>query len=459
MKKIVFVMLLLSIILLWYQWMMYAEDRDETDEEKPLLVVNIVERENRMDVEQKISHLTSGEYQLILPKGAEKFSCSILDDASCDIDGDTLTVDESHDDVSLSFQLPKDDVDLLYFIDPIILLKDINADVKLTLSSRFIEDGGWVGSKSPFFSEQLTNINYVEWEFHSSEPVVLAKINHDYVFNREIGQVQLYSTAPIDIEDFSFIEPFKEEPHLMLISSQNEQLTERGISVIHHLEKRKIAHSLFKSHLLTFKQSDEKPLIDAIASYFYNIEVNEQLQQITNALSNGLNETEKETWFELLLGWEDKTTDLITVLDRTLQKATGLNTFFFSHYVNQESISPIYGFDDRPIIINGETEEVEWKNIIYQNDHYIPIAGLADLLGFNMLGLNEGNEIFIEFEANRYRFFTEGELFIINEENYRLQENAIVKINGEVYIKTMLASDIFPVHMILSEDSLEINIE
>src|SRR5690625_4341303 len=135
MKKIIFVMLLLSTILLWYQWMMYAEDRIETDEEKSLIVLNVVEKENNIEFEQEISNLSPGTYDLIVPEEVSNISCYYLEDAECQVDGDILTVEEPHNNVLFSYQIQKEDVDLLYLINPLIQFEGVASDVKLTISS------------------------------------------------------------------------------------------------------------------------------------------------------------------------------------------------------------------------------------------------------------------------------------------------------------------------------------
>ncbi|MGM8214359.1 hypothetical protein ACLIA0_02185 [Bacillaceae bacterium W0354] len=461
MKRLVFAMILLSTILLLYQWMMFAEQKENTTtKDKPIVVANLVEKHEEIDVNVKVSNLSGDNYEMHIPTIARSLICEDINGEPCSIKDDTLTIHDINT-INFSYQLPKSEGELIFYTDWLVTFNQIE-DINITVSISGLKNDNehWVSIKKPIFTEDLSNITYSEWEFDLDKPIVIAKLPNDYRTTSNYGNIQIYSSIPVDINDLSFMEPFKDKHHLIIISPNHAEVYEQGLTVINHIEKRKMASALLSSHLLTrtIVNQENEILLDVVNSYYYAFEKDKDIQKMVDQLHRALDENEKQAWFDELMKWNQRHVDLVSMLDQTLQNVLNINTFFFSNNLSSDEIIPVFGFDHRVVKLNDQPQDISWKNIIYQDDLYIPIAGLAELTGLSIIGFNDGQELFIEFKSNRYRFFLNDGLFIVNEENYHTKDNAIINIAGEIYIHIPLATEIFPFEISVHEKYLNIEL-
>ena len=280
------------------------------------------------------------------------------------------------------------------------------------------------------------------------------KLPNEYSVSEAYNKIKIYSQKPIQIQDESIFHRFNNDEHIAL-SFHLKEHRKTSLRYCNTTIRRKTIGSQFilLSHLQNYSVVNEQNahLLNVLAAYFYGIGKHDH-DALETILEHSLNNQMKENWHTKLLQWKNDEVLLEEMLDQTLTESLGIKSQLLSNDINEnQSLTPLYKYDNRKIYLNGELVKSNWKGIIFRGDHYLPIAGLANLVGLNLIGLNDGNEILIDYQSNRYRFFLNDSIFIVNEDHYHTREYALFKTDGEVYILSDLVSEIFPFKLLTTK--------
>lgn len=458
MRQIIGMMVALSIILLLYQWTMFVQSDENNRSVDQLINIDITENKDTLfvDVHYNMT-LKKGTYNLQIPKDVDSLNCS--DEEICFID-DQLHILKDTNTIKYTYELPKKEAEIEVYSDWLVkLLAEGNRQIHLTISGFNDDDSFWVTMKDPTYIENLSNITYYEWKFDNHSSVPLVKLPNEYSVSEAYNKIKIYSQKPIQIQDESIFHRFNNDEHIIIVSPKGTPLRHHYVTVIQQFDEKQLEVSLFISHLQNYSVVNEQNahLLNVLAAYFYGIGKHDH-DALETILEHSLNNQMKENWHTKLLQWKNDEVLLEEMLDQTLTESLGIKSQLFSNDINEnQSLTPLYKYDNRKIYLNGELVESNWKGIIFRGDHYLPIAGLANLVGLNLIGLNDGNEILIDYQSNRYRFFLNDSIFIVNEDYYHTREYALFKIDGEVYILSDLVSEIFPFELSLTNEAIKIN--
>ncbi|PKR78515.1 hypothetical protein CEY16_01805 [Halalkalibacillus sediminis] len=457
-------MILVTIILGTYQWTEWSESESSIEDSTPLMKVDLREHNEYISVEQTFTQGLNGEFEVEVPANASDFLCTKSDGEDCAVSENSIQV-VPDDSLTFSFQLPIEELgDELLFVKDwwVRLAKDgepVGFESHIQMTGLKQKESKWLMSRSPEYVNQLETINYYEWNFNKHEPLNLMKVSNLYSSYEDVGPLQVHSTIPVKIsplKEVMDIVPF-ETPFLLVISPSEKSISQPGMASIPSLEKRKVASAMLDNHLLSTSSDMDRRTMNVLSQYFYlNEPKNEHEAAMVRELKKVVSESEKSQWLEEMsaMQWTDE--NISRKMDRMLSNIFNVETEFFTLNKDAEEPVPFYGKDNRSIRLDGKAQEVEWDSIIYRESSYIPIAGLSELLDFRIVGLSEGDELFINYNSDRYRFFLDQDVFIVNEESYGVEEDLLVQIGKEVYIKSERVADILSFDLTLRDQWLNI---
>ncbi|AIE59535.1 stalk domain-containing protein [Bacillus methanolicus] len=465
-----FIFMILSAAIggmLFWQWKAYTEKHEATGRLQTEPVHQQITLEsvaNELKISQTITGLIDGkEYRVSIPKNVSTWKCLKADGTPC------ISKDQLHDtfkaedgkivfSYSISFN---NHLSSLFFNEWTISLRDVSTySTKLEIIDYARRGGSWAAGLPLKGYKQLDFIDYFVFEgkrknfslYWQKKPLYqatnLSQINF-FVESKE--------SEPVNLSSLKFVSDF---PYLTVVLTDSYPETDgNGIIVVKKNIKqdilvRKVFDYYFRAKF-SKSEIEEKWLADVLAAYFTkqksrSTKGEKIIQELTTKLSD---QELKEFMSSVIL---EKSALSAKVLDEQLSKQKGLKTQFFTLNKNETaSFVPLSFFDSRKVYINGE--EKKGIEILYQNKKRLfPLIEVLNGLGYEVkyrtgektLLLNKGN--------NRYRFYTNRNIFVFNKEDYGLLENPFLLINGKIYIEEKWLRPLFKIN--IKENDFQIDI-
>ncbi|GEL75991.1 hypothetical protein [Tenuibacillus multivorans] len=457
-------MIIVSIVLGAYQWLDYQSSQvDHQQQQQPTINIELKENESQLSVQVLIEHLPSDTYTINQPEHAKHFTCNLSEGQVCLEDENQLKLEQKQV-VILSYHLPLQNEEINYFLSwlPEVYDKDglIKTPVKTTLTSPSGVNSHWFTHQQPTFSETLDHIRYQEWTFQSDTDIPLVNIKGQYDSYSLNDRVNLVSSIPIKLQPFNDLlnRGFQDVRQIFIVSPKLDPLKLESLSVLNSSEKRHIVSSLLTSKLLSLTDEKEESglLLDVVNAYFFTTDLQTSKgKQMLESLRQSVTGNKKDEWLDELLNLDQSDNHLANILEQSLLPLD-IHTNFFTLNHSKEKFTPFYGMDQRIITLNQKPVDQEWQGIIYEKQSYLPLESLIEITGMTLTKTND-EELLVHDGTNRFRFYPERDLYIINEANYQIDEQLLVDINNKLYINTSLASQIFPFSIDVGQNNININ--
>ncbi len=455
----------ISVLLAFYHWSALDETTSEANQTQDDRI-RVMEHETSLSVTHSMYDIPTSTYEVNFPEEAEQRNC-YLNDEPCKVTDGKVEMEE-RGNLEFTYLYPKkEDNEALFYIDRLgVELQSeegtLERNFRVSMASEKNFSNTWASFNPPILESERENINYFEWTFESFEPLVLLQIEELYAHYNHIDGLNIYSTIPIDQQLFEDSKsPFLEsQNHLFVIDPDKSETVQENFSLLNTMEKRKIASHLLQSHIISEHQFEESNrwMLDILSDVIFLTEQvnNEQVNAVKNHLLDGLEEHEKGQLIELLYTYDYSNPNMVESMDEILSVLKGYQTSFFSINNNSKSSVPLYGLDQREVEIGEENKRSEWNQVIYRDNSYLPLAEVVDDFDMNLVALNAGNELFIEFEGKRYRFYPNRDMYLIDEERHGLQNNMLVNLNEQIFIESESFSNIFPFEITTSSEKVTI---
>ncbi|MBS4207740.1 hypothetical protein [Bacillus sp. FJAT-50079] len=463
-KILSMIVILVSLIgsLLFFQWKGYSTALDDQEPIHLKQTIKINHQPKMFKIEHSISRLPADEILTIeLPAKAENVTWSTEKQSSSQFEEKTIVGDGS--DIRLVYSIPAPETPKSF------LFNDWGAQIQshpVTLTALQINEavwrtGNWVAPAKLIGHKQMNYLDYYIFEINGEipalywqqEPLEITYEDDQFVlYGRNDLQLALTSSPPKammnQVGDLEPLHIIYTDIHKETDMGQLKIINSEG--ALRAIQAEKWNQTILQ--LFAFPEA-EKWLVHVIVSQLLNHPIGpEKAQQMYVEMNEKLTEKEREQWLERLLSHGKQEMDSGS-LDHYLPAEKGLDIQFFSANSNiDKPLVPLFYFDKRKIIINGEKSSD--AHIIYQEGKtYITMKPLLSALGYEIEQVAE-NEVIAKKGSIHYQFYPNKRLFQLNQHQYGVENQPVISIFNQNYIDYALIMTFF--HLNISEGETEI---
>ncbi|MFD2682947.1 hypothetical protein [Bacillus seohaeanensis] len=467
MKRIFFSLFFACVLgiagLLFFQWKGYTSSNQAEKYIRSDQQFSILHKGSTFYFEGTItlSSVSQGKYHISWPHEAKDFSCKDVNDENC------LTKENG----SFHILAPKGTtspytITLSYTIDksagtnslllsnwyPIIQAVTVES-TSIQLTEQSILDGTWISGFQSSYNKKMEFVDY--YVFKGNDGPV------DLLWTRESLQKKVYPHFSVyskeEYNSFDKLEIAKELTNnqyvTIICSKSTPSFVSKRLIIINdcgsNIEKTQqlLNEGLIgQSFLLPVGQ---KGLMETMTSIVLERPVGgEKSQFMYKELVEGLT-SEQFTVFQGYL--RNPTMNVLNVseLDEIIRDITGYKTTFFTDNMKGEKLYPLLLKDSKELIVNNE--EIQGLSIlIYKQKQLVPFALTLESLGLPLEKITSDAYLVLK-DGNTYRFYSDQDYFIYNEEHFGSYDKPLQKIENKLYIDLKWVKRLFEVEVEESE--------
>lgn len=465
-----FIFIILSAAIggiLFWQWKDYSDNNGapgHLQTESALQQITVESAANELKISQSISGLIDGkEYKVSIPEKVSSWNCLKVGGNPCDSKDqfpDTYMAEDGKIVFSYSIFFKKN-LSALLLNNWIISLPDVSIDhTKLEIIDYARRGGSWAAGLPLKGYKHFDFIDYFVFE-GESESFSLYWQKEPLHEVKNVPEIRLLAesknTKPVTITSLNSLSDF---PYLTVVVTDNYPETDgEGVIVVKKNIQRDVLVRKVFDHYFRAKFSkaeiEEKWLADVLADCFTKQKSRSvKGEKIIQELTAKLSDRELNAFLSSVI--QEKAVLSAKILDERLSKQKGLKTQFFTLNKNEDaSFVPLYFFDSRKVFINGK--ERKGIEILYQNEKRLfPLIEILAGLGYEVKHFADEKTLVLNKGKNKYRFYTDRNIFVYNKEDYGLLENPFLLINGKVYIEEKWLMALFKIY--IKENKHQINI-
>lgn len=459
------ILLLMISGILFFQYQVYSSNLEEGNGEFTYSQeIEIVYRENNLDIRQHFKNLPNQKVQLQWPKNAVSPTCFIETEHSCDRLAEDLT-NFSMGDVrsqSISYIIP-----LNGGLKSKELIEDVfanleNGTVRFTnvhISTNNDIDGQWVTNLPLIGQQSLSLVNYSMFSGNGQVKDLYWQDGGDLKLQFNDSIVSIYSNNPVsaDLSETIRNMKFLNEEHISIVQGNNKNSDEaNGILFLPDLTLDAIEQKIILSQVMTQFNAAESPswLMELIASYLLKTDIgSNKAKEVKAHLSEYLTSKDELKWLTEL---EKLKGQVISprILDEKLTTILGKKTSYFQMNTDYgEGVYPLLFEDPRSIYINDLPIETA-KVILKDGQIYYLAEPILTALGYKA---SEGkNGYYVNSELRTFRFPKEPGFYVFNQRRYDTISEPIIKIAGDYYVQEPWLQRLFLVELNKGEKRITI---
>ncbi len=472
MKRIFFSLFFACVLgiagILFFQWKGYTSSNQAEEYVHSDQQFSILHKGSTFYFEGTItlSSVSQGEYPISWPHEAKGFSCKDMNNENC------LTKENG----SFFILAPKGTaspytITLSYTIDksagtnslllsnwyPIIQAVTVES-TSIQLSEQSILDGTWISGFRSSDNEKMEFVDY--YVFKGNDGPV------DLLWTRESLQKKIHPHFSVyskeEYNSFDKLEIPKELTNnqyvTIICSKSTPSFVSKRLIIINDCEsniektQQLLNEGLIgQSFLLPVGQ---KGLTETMTSIVLERPVGgEKSQFMYKELVEGLT-SEQFTVFQDYLREPTMNVSNASELDEIIKDITGYKTTFFTGNMKEDKLHSLVLKDSKKLIVNNE--EIEGLSIlIYKQEQLVPFAPTLESLGLSLEKITSDTYLVLN-DANTYRFYSNQDYFIYNEEHFGSYDKPLQKIENKLYIDLKLVKKLFEVEVEETENKVSI---
>lgn len=463
MKIIIRTVILLFIMNLALLYMHYSQLADaKGDSEEVLQYVQEIEVINRKDsliVKQHFRKLDSRRHEIILPAEGKDFTCFMESESSCSRINDNVTafLEGDEDRQSISYEIPKSDsmVNRKLFKEPFASLKNaIPVSTVLHVTDETGIGGMWVSGLKLVGSKKMDMVDYSL--FKGKGQITDLYWQHTELTIAYKGSNLSILGQPVDEESAAQLNndlmALNADHLIIAIDPKGKQLqtdrfiiTNQNLSVVANAVVEKGVRSQFVISTAA----------DLVANLITSILIDsptgtESARNAFGELKENLTADQYEALRDLLSSQRGTTMDAAR-LDELIGEVSGFKTSFVQQ--NSDRKYPFHFEDNRPAVINGEIQE-DMRILVKDGKALYPAKQVLSANGYTVSS-NE-RSIYIESEAENFRFSLRDSFYVLNEKKYTLREFPFELIGDDYYFEEDALRRLFHLSIQKNEDNISI---
>jgi hypothetical protein len=447
---------------LFVQYQVYSDRaQTEVNEFNYTQEIEVVIRDNSLDVRHHFKNLPNQQVNVNLPSSALEVECFLETSSSCERLSEDRKSFQAGDvrSQSISYVIP-----LTQPLTANFILKNIFASlplgeatysiVHITTDSQIV--GQWVTGLPLIGQQQLKLVNYAMFSGDGQVKDLYWTPNNTTV-QKISEQLTVYSNEPVSAQLKEALGKMKllSEEHMAIVQSDVVEPSYRML-FLPSISVESVQSSLTLSQIETmynFEESVPLWVKEMIASFLTGTIIgSEKTEQIVLKISELMTDRQLESWKEQLKNLKGNQVTM-QVLDDTLSSVLNSETNFLVKNSEVQSVYPFYNIDTRDVLLN--SKEIEQMGIIYYEGRVLYKAQpLLEALGYNAY---EGeNGYYVNNETRVFRFPKEHGFYVYNQRRYDTSAQPIVKLQDEYFVEETWMQRLFLVELTKKDSTINI---
>ncbi|GLC87573.1 RNA polymerase II [Lysinibacillus piscis] len=428
--------------------------------------IEIVYRDNALDVRQHFKNLPNQKIKINWPKNAVNPTCFIANKTSC-----TRLSDESSyfkqgetKAQSVSYIIPIEgglkEKQLLQNVFATLINGDTSYSiVHISTDSQYV--GQWVTGLPLVGQQQLSLVNYTMFSGDGTiRDIYWQAANLQLQEQRSTVSIYALNAISQDLRAALDNMQFVNDEHIAIIQEPSpvDEYDSR-LLFLPTLTKQAMEQEVIMSQIKSKIHFENAPawLSEVVATYLVKTPIgSEKAQELVTVLDNHMTSTQKVAWQEALEKLEETTVSPES-MDALLSEVLGHKTSYFQLNTTQESGTyPLLFEDERNVYVN---------DIIQKDVHVISYEGqilyTADTL-LPQLGYTAGpgeNGYYVNGDNRTFRFPKEPGFYVFNQRRYSTISEPIIKIADQYYVEEAWLQRLFLVDLQKSDKRINIVIQ
>ncbi len=454
---------------LFFHWSEFTtEGKPNSQDIEATQQFHIIHKGNQFHIEHRVlsdGAVSTNSLPIVLPNGAKDIKCTVQSTQQ-----DCLTKENGQFLVTFSKGQKEPMNFSIYYtlektsnVNSLLLEEWYSAVENMMVSSTSIQitdytfrSGQWFSGLKAQGSKRLEIIDY--YSFKGSGGPTSLYWQKEPLKKHSIEGIDLYSnsnaTSSIDMP-----EHIKGHLHITIIHTnlttpyQSDRLMiTDNMQSVNELQKQLVWSFTKQSYSFP---ADQIWLGEIVANSLTELQKgSERSIRMYEDIIQSLTETQMNKWKTLLTENQDAGMNA-KMLDNWLGESTGyVTTFFQDNVADRPAIAQLMFQVPKPVYVN--EKQMDAKMIVHQEKMLLPFKSTLQSLGYDMNEL-EDKAILVTRDGNTYRFYSDQEYFIYNEENYGLLSKPVITINGESYIDQYWLEKLFNITVEKSESKISIS--
>jgi len=461
---VIFPMLMLSTLLLTYQWSMYVygDQTTRTSSETPEVQIQLTHSNDSISVTQTVKHLKEGTYPFIIPSNADEVQCENEEGKPCLVQNQEITISKNQQ-IHWQYQLSSNKDDKVYS-DWYIKLQRNNKAIETSMNVEVIEKNDpfwqWMAPANLHADIQKEYIHYYRWSSASSSSFPLLHMSMDSYEMYKEDDLYIYGKGSLGDKYQKLINAWKrsplEGPFIIIVNEDLQETVGKRHMILSEVDEGAISMYWLSQSLHSNYNVKQDWLISMLTHYFYDIPIqDEKSEKMIKDLSKQLSMSQKQQFLQEIN--EAESTQLPVELDQDLQRVIGKPTAYFKQNKRKsDPYVPLYFIENKLLKVGGEEADIAWQPILYQRERYYPLAGIASLFEFELVALPSESLYILRKDGESWRFSLNKKTFVHNEENFGVVSDVLIEIQGEVFIKEKYIEELLGIRA--DEGSYSINL-
>ncbi|WP_176215211.1 stalk domain-containing protein [Cytobacillus gottheilii] len=450
--------------MLFWQWEAFSEQKDPDSSETSNITqsISIYTASNELSVHQKVSGLAEGViYEAALPQQLFNFKCVDTNGNPCIAESEEPYFYSSEDgQLHFSYTIPVEDRGNSFLLDhwTVGLVDTSISKTHIEVTESVNRDGTWMAGLPLQGYKEKEYIDYFSFEGSGDVSPLYWQASPLTYYETDTG-FNYYAEQPVlESSSFEAISELNDFHNLSIVITDQHQPYESGSLMI---ENKEITEKALEHKLLIHYYHNKFASLELAEDWLADVFVaqtlgNEAHTQKGKAILSDMNEKLSEFELDLFFSSIHNEPHELTAekLDSALTKIMELRTSFYTLNSQSDDFIPLFYYDDRTLIVQGEEKE---NNVIYEGARSLfPLKETLEYFGYHVQYLPEQETVLIQNKDKSYRFYLNKNIFILNEDNYGLLQNPLTMMYGSIYMEKQWLDSIF--NLQIEENSSEISI-
>lgn len=449
---------------LFFQYQAYSSDLETGNGEFHYSQeIEIVYRENSLDVRQHFKNLPNQKVKIKWPEKAVNPTCFIENKNSCNRLSEEMTYFKTGETKaqSVSYIIP-----LEGGLQDKMLIQDVFATlingessysvVHISTDSKTI--GQWVTGLPLIGQQQLSLVNYTMFSGSGSVNDLYWQAG-DLQVQKQTPVLSIYAKQAVSNEFLKALESiqFLNDEHISIIQEKNPVAEhDERILFLPELTAKAVEQQVILSQIKSQLEFKDAPdwLIEVVASYFVSGSIgSDKAKGILEALKEYMSDDQERAWQDAVksLGEEPiSPAKMDELLSEVLAKKT---SYFELNVAYEDGVYPLLFEDGRSVYVDEIVKE-DVKIILYEGQTLYSADTLLPHLGYTA---SEGeNGYYVNSETRTFRFPKEPGFYVFNQRRYSTISEPILKIADHYYIEEAWLQRLFFVELQKSERRVDV---
>ncbi|QPC46232.1 stalk domain-containing protein [Mangrovibacillus cuniculi] len=446
----------------YLQWTSYQDVNGGYAENKVVWEFSVVHDNNVLTIEQYSQDVPAGVYTVNWPEDTLDVQC-MQEEAICEWDSESKeTVNITDSPVLFTYVIPlsNKETEGIILRDWSVMLEEVKTkEVTISITQRQYRDGVWIAALGTNGKVSKELITFYEYQGDFVSPLVFhpTSLQVNYIGS----DLTIWSEKEVDIpqekDDLLLKEDIKLKPISLIVSNELELFESERLLVVSSEENLiELREKRISQWMQSKWKDDAKWQSDIFVADVLGVDLpSSKRKNMKNELEATLTPKQYEALISSIFTAPKNSINPVA-LDEFVHDIVGQETNFFTVNANGDvPLVPFFTRKDKPLTYQGS--ELEGISVQYfRNKPVVPFEEFLKEIGYEVTQVSQESAYILERGGNRYRFFTNQNIFILNEEDYGLLENPLLRLGDTIYIETGWLEQFFSITVEENETNYEV---